>query len=541
MKINLVLLSPEKKFLKWNLGESYSVLPTVQDVVGCINENLSNSDADAWLFWDMHLGNPPIDVLNKLLETKNDVWHAGLKLGMSGQPDFINFISPTWMLNRDPDPLIEATSWRISLKACLIRADVLWQLGGPLPVFQTLDAAALEMGWRYIRNGVFIRSVPSIIPNNISERQSRIPLEDQLTFVKICYGTKWALWAVIRAILSKKANVLKTVSALFNTRNIKPEFHSPYVHTVEEPEEDNYSKKISVLIPTINRYSYLKVLLSQLRNQSIKPLEILVIDQTPEKQRDKQLREDFSDLPLRWFEMEKAGQCSSRNLGLQESRGDYILFLDDDDEINENLLERHLNNMGENQCLVSNGVAVDKKAGPLPHDFTFLRISDVFPTNNSLMKKSVLLHSGMFDLAYDHGQRADGDLGMRIYLAGEKMVLNPEITVIHHHAPQGGLRTHKARVDTYAKSRSSLLTRGITSISDIYLAKRYFSALQVREMLWIDVLGTFSIHGPAWKKFIKAILSFLALPQTIHQIKIRNQKAEEMLKTYPQIPPLQTN
>ncbi len=55
--------------------------------------------------------------------------------------------------------------------------------------------------------------------------------------------------------------------------------------------------------------------------------------------------EEFSDLPLRWIYQEQPGQCSSRNAGLQTAQGEAILFLDDDDEIPENLIEILLTSM----------------------------------------------------------------------------------------------------------------------------------------------------------------------------------------------------
>ena len=147
----------------------------------------------------------------------------------------------------------------------------------------------------------------------------------------------------------------------------------------------------------------------------------------------------------------------------------------------------------------------------------------------------------MFDLAYDRGQRADGDLGMRIYLSGEKMVLNPQIPVLHHHAPQGGLRTHKARVNTHYAGRKKITLRVLPSVSDIYLARRYFSEKQVREMFWISVLETFSLHGSLWKQILKIVVSTFALPHTLLQIYLRNKNAQKMLETYPQIPRLNLN
>jgi GT2 family glycosyltransferase len=183
-------------------------------------------------------------------------------------------------------------------------------------------------------------------------------------------------------------------------------------------------------------------------------------------------------------------------------------------------------------------VANEVKSGPLPWDFTFIRASDVFPTNITLIKLRVLERSGLFDLAYNKLARADGDLGTRIYLSGALMVLNPEISVLHHHAPAGGLRVHKARVITYASSRRSLSQRHLPSKSEIYLAKRYFTGRQVREDLWLRAFGTFSLQGSRLRQGVKFIMGAVLLPHTWSTIKRREREAEQMLQEYPQIPTL---
>src|SRR5690606_20606210 len=141
-------------------------------------------------------------------------------------------------------------------------------------------------------------------------------------------------------------------------------------------------------------------------------------------------------------------------------------------------------------------------------------------------------------LAYNRGQRADGDLGMRIYLSGALMVLDPEISVFHHHAPRGGLRAHKARVITYASSRHKLTHRHLLSVSEIYLMRRYFTDRQVREALWVRAVGTLSGRGPRWKRLAKAGLGLVMLPDTLRQFMARYRQATEMLVAYPQIPVL---
>ncbi len=119
------------------------------------------------------------------------------------------------------------------------------------------------------------------------------------------------------------------------------------------------------------------------------------------------------------------------------------------------------------------------------------------------------------------------------------MVLNPNISVLHHHAPRGGLRAHGARVITYASSRSRLLHRHLPSVSEIYLAKRYFTDRQVRESLWLRAFGTLSVRGSRWKKLAKGVLGLVLLPDTLRRIRSRYRQAEAMLGKYPQIPQLE--
>lgn len=533
--IDLIWLDLKKEPPTWHGGSLHRCSLDLSAIVNIVKEKLFFSNSDFWLFWDPALGLPDQDLILALLAQPADVWHAGLKLGLAGMPGLMDFVAPTWMLNRDPDPGIEATSWRLSLRACLVRTSVLHQLGGPDPGFETLAGAGLELGYRYIRRGAFVRHVPALIKGPVSLPKPDIPMDDQLRFIHLGFGKKWLTWAIIRALLNHKEKP-KFKTSLHYFQTAKPHELQPYKHNFQLDKSTHISARVTVLIPTVNRYPYLRTLLAQLRDQSHPPLEIIIVDQTPPKDRDLKLVQDFPNLPIRLVYMDQAGQCSSRNLGLQQAQGDFIYFIDDDDEIPPAAITAHLQALASLQVNISNGVAHEVGAGDLPTHFRFLRISDVFPTNNTMIRKNSLHKSGLFDLAYDHGQRADHDLGMRLYLSGEMMVLVPWIDVLHHHAPVGGLREHKARVDTYAASRRRIFKSNLPTISDIYLAKRYFTPPQVREMLWISVLGTFSIKGSGLKKLLKILVSLLSLPKNLWQVNTRRKIADKMLLTYPEIP-----
>ncbi len=535
-----------------------------------MSEMRTSDNVEAFLFWSDRVQGPPETLINKLLDQKIDVWHAGLKLGMQGLPAAIDYVAPTWMLNCDPAPNIEATSWRLSLDACLVRTEVIRKMGWLRPGFKTLEAAMLEMGHRWISNGVMMRHVPEFLGDRskVEGRRSKLPFEDELRFIYYRFGKKWAIWALSRAVMTRRIAIIEGMDAFDRvTKDLKPEEPGPYrpsaqrtAHIVQKepfrhceppqggdaaisveknqitsPLARNDDACVSVLIPTLNRYPYLEKVLEGLRTQTIKPLEVIIVDQSRKENRNPEFYKNFSDLPLKTMYQDEPGQCSSRNAGLQKAEGKYVLFLDDDDEIEPDLIGKHLRNFELYQCEVSSGVADEVGAGPLPRNFTFVRQSDVFPTNNTMIKRDILKKSGLFDLAYNRKQRADGDLGMRIYLSGAHMILDPSISVLHHHAPEGGLRQHKARVTTYAKSRHSLFAQQLPSDSEIYLGLRYFSNEQVAEFLWHKSFGTLFVHANQIKKMLKAVLGFLLLPHTLYEIIKRYQSAKTMLNQFPQI------
>ena len=538
-QVDLILIGAITDEPFWPLGKILRADATPQSVQSVVENHLQHTEAEAWIFWDSCFATPGMQSVLSALNGKGDVWHAGLTLGMRGTPGLIDFVHPTWMFTRDPEPTIEATSWRLSLRACLIRTSVLRALGGPQPEFESLEGAALELGHRLITRGASVRHTPELLGNVESEFAIELPIIDEIRFLYYRFGSFWTKIALARAAFTGYAKA----GELFRggrqvLRSKRPAFKAPFEPAHAHDGVSSATATVTVLLPTLDRYPYLRTLLSQLRIQSIPPYEIIIIDQTPEDRRDTLISADFADLPLKMVYRDKPGQCTSRNAGLRMAGGDYILFIDDDDEVPSTLIEEHLRNISLFQADVSSGIANEPGAEIISQSSRFIRQSDGFPTNNTMARREAFHGSGLFDLAYERGSRADGDLGMRLYLSGAQMVLNPDIQVLHHHAPSGGLRTHRARVITYGVSRNSITKRQLPSATEIYLAKRYFSERQVRELLWQGLLGTFSIRGSRSKKLLKVAFGLIVAPNTLWRIRENRRRAEQMLQTFPEIPNL---
>ncbi len=165
-----------------------------------------------------------------------------------------------------------------------------------------------------------------------------------------------------------------------------------------------------------------------------------------------------------------------------------------------------------------------------------MRDSDVFPTNNALLRTAALADSGLFDLAYERGERADGDLGMRLYLAGKTLGLNPGASVVHLHAPRGGLRQHRARAVTRGGSRASLGQRHLLAPTEGYYWSRYFTPVQVHEALLIRTVGTLRGEGSGPRRLARALWLALRLPDTWRQNKGRLAEGRALLARFPSIP-----
>lgn len=92
------------------------------------------------------------------------------------------------------------------------------------------------------------------------------------------------------------------------------------------------SPTVSVIIPTCNRASLLPVAIRSALGQTFRDLEVIVVDDDSED-RTSEVLAGISDPRLHYLRQEaRRGGAAARNAGIARARGEYIAFLDDDDE-----------------------------------------------------------------------------------------------------------------------------------------------------------------------------------------------------------------
>ncbi len=99
--------------------------------------------------------------------------------------------------------------------------------------------------------------------------------------------------------------------------------------------------KISVIIPIYNVEVYLRQCLDSLVNQSFKDVEFICInDGSPDNCGEILKEYSQRDFRFKVITQENKGQGSARNAGLEASSGEYILFVDPDDWMEQNAFEK---------------------------------------------------------------------------------------------------------------------------------------------------------------------------------------------------------
>ncbi len=164
--------------------------------------------------------------------------------------------------------------------------------------------------------------------------------------------------------------------------------------------------KISIVVPIYNVEAYLAECLDSIVRQTNKDFEVILVNDGSTDNSGKIVREyQQKHSCMKLIEQENRGLSEARNAGLRAAKGEYIVFLDSDDYVEEQMVDELIRIVGENEfdllsfagkkvIVDSNGERQEEHFGTKHNDLsgrTGVELFDFLQRNGSYSSCVVLL------------------------------------------------------------------------------------------------------------------------------------------------------
>ena len=209
-------------------------------------------------------------------------------------------------------------------------------------------------------------------------------------------------------------------------------------------------KLVSIVIPTYGRSKTIQRALDSVKGQTYTNIEVIVVnDNAPTTENAEIVKEtikNYGDIKngIRLINNpQNVGGAEARNIGLRNSNGTYVAFLDDDDEILPNKIEQQVKFLEENPNVslvycYSKTVFDDSNNNDVVYDKNnyrgnclreFLLDGTIAATTQWLCRKDSLNSIGGFD---NVPSKQDSTLILKLLGAGMNIDVVPEVLSIYH-------------------------------------------------------------------------------------------------------------
>ena len=270
--------------------------------------------------------------------------------------------------------------------------------------------------------------------------------------------------------------------------------------------------KVSVIIPTYNRKHTLGRAIESIISQTIKPLEIIIVDDGSNDGTREWIKQEYPF--IKYLNQNNSGVSASRNRGIFSANGNWIAFLDSDDEWTPEKLERQLSILSSdkeavfchtNEIWIRNGTRVNQMRKHEKYGgYIFEKCLDMcrISPSSSIIKKEVFDHIGYFDESLIVCE--DYDLWLRIAAHYKILFLDqPLIKKYGGHVDQlsrvkGGIEKYRIQSLEKILSSESLEISQFNSAKEILIKKLNIYANGVRKRKRVKELDQITERIQYW-------------------------------------------
>ena len=393
--------------------------------------------------------------------------------------------------------------------------------------YSNVDAIFMDKAYRALQMGVIPQR--NISPNNNVNIQMVTHRNDNYKFVAKYFGKAKLVYVLLLRILSLNNPILELLGFI---KAIKVKKFDITLNHCEYEDFGTFQSQIiqsnplvTVVIPTLNRYEFLKDVLKDLEAQDYQNFEVIICDQTDV------IPEDFYagwNLNIRLIKQDEKALWLARNISIQEANGEIILLTEDDVLLPVDWITNHLKCLDFFSCDISAGVFYPEGKSISKHQ-SYFKLADHLATGNVCFRKSVFERIGLFDRQFEKQRMGDGEFGLRAMLNGLNSVSNPYSYCIDIKAPTGGLR----QMGSWDSLRPVKLFAPRPVPSVLYLARKYFGNNSAKFYLIQNIPFSFIPYKFKKSRYLKLAFLFvlpLLMPIMLVVVLKSWNKATKMLK-----------
>ncbi len=448
----------------------------------------------------LYCGNPDFDKLEALSNGPGDIWHSSFEQGFKNAfPEIAYQTSVIFWYVDDFDGLDECISWRLNPDMFAVRKQVWETIGGFDTDFENPQIQALDFGFQALRFYGAVTLYAKGLFSSDEAQQVKISAKDRYVFFRKNFKTEHSIYMLYRRGIwnFSEWNSMLSVKNKFTQRDYNKII--PARKLIESTENPS----VSYIIPTMFRQDFTLQLLEDLSAQVYKPSEVIIVDATPESERDEALyTEKQYPFKVQIVWQQSKGSCRARNEAIEKCTADYIVFGDDDVRIPPDFIQNHVRFLQTYNAFACNGL--DIRADNFHQDLNDLEEKLVnfgplrwragattnFSNANSCVKREYVNALIGNDINFDGGYGEDSDFGLSLVKIGVVVLFNPYSTNLHLKPPAGGYRWWNAQAKILGKKRKKQpweldnpvgIIRPVPSPTVMYGVLKQFSPRQLKE------------------------------------------------------------
>lgn len=146
-------------------------------------------------------------------------------------------------------------------------------------------------------------------------------------------------------IFKKKLSGMNIDRTYFDWDKVREEKFYKTINEIKLKRKDTFHGLVSVIMPTYNRANIIDNAIRSVISQTYSNFELIIVDDESTDDTEQIIHKYQNDKRIKYIKQIKGGPSSARNLGLKESVGEYIFYLDSDNEWVENYLQTTLDYM----------------------------------------------------------------------------------------------------------------------------------------------------------------------------------------------------